>query len=195
MPDKISKFIASCAILSLALWGAACSQTEKRADSQPKEVAMAIELTSPSFKEGEPIPSKYTCDGENVSPALAWKNLPQGTKTLALICDDPDAPVGTWVHWVIFNIPDTMTGLPEAVPTNPSLPTGAIQGLSDFRKPGYGGPCPPSGRHRYFFKLYALDGILPIGPQTTKKDLLKAMEKHILGQCQLMGTYQSTRTR
>jgi Raf kinase inhibitor-like YbhB/YbcL family protein len=181
-------------LLSLGFCGA-CTQAQKGAESNPKEVAMAIELASPAFKEGEPIPSKYTCDGENVSPALTWKNLPQGTKSLALICDDPDAPVGTWVHWVIFNIPDSASGLPEGVPKDASLPSGATQGMSDFRTPGYGGPCPPSGRHRYFFKLYALDGMLHADPGTTKKDLLKAMEGHILSQSQLMGTYQRARSK
>lgn len=185
-----SHLIVSCAILSLALWGAACSQTDKRAETKGKEGTTTIQLTSPAFKQGEPIPSKYTCDGANVSPALAWSNLPQGTKSLALICDDPDAPKGIWVHWVIFNIPAKESGLPEAVPADTTLSNGATQGLNDFKLSGYGGPCPPSGRHRYFFKIYALGSVLKSGPETTKKDLLQAMEGHILGQGQLMGTYQ-----
>lgn len=150
---------------------------------------MGIQITSSVFKEGEPIPSKYTCDGEDISPPLKWSSLPEGTKSLALISDDPDAPVGTWVHWVIYNIPPTVTELEEGIPSDKELPSGAKQGMNDFKKIGYGGPCPPSGTHRYFFKLYALDSELNLEPRATKKDVLKAMEGHILEMGQLMGTY------
>jgi len=151
---------------------------------------MGIQLTSSAFKEGEPIPSKFTCEGEDISPPLKWSDLPQGTKSLALISDDPDAPVGTWVHWVIYNIPPTVNELEEGIPTAKEVPNGAKQGMNDFKKIGYGGPCPPSGTHRYFFKLYALDIELGLDPGATKNDLLKAIEGHILEMGQLMGTYQ-----
>lgn len=136
------------------------------------------------------IPAKYTCDGDDVSPPLEWTGIPQGTKSLALICDDPDAPVGTWVHWVIWNIPATLNGLAEDVPPDPQLPDGSRQGISDFRRPGYGGPCPPSGVHRYYFKVYALDAMLELPSGTRKADLLKAMNGHILAEGQLMGKYR-----
>lgn len=167
----------------------ACSGNEKQIQIKEKESIMGIQITSSVFKEGEPIPSKYTCDGEDISPPLKWSSLPEGTKSLALISDDPDAPVGTWVHWVIYNIPPTVTELEEGIPTDKELPSGAKQGMNDFKKIGYGGPCPPSGTHRYFFKLYALDSELNLEPRATKKDVLKAMEGHILEMGQLMGTY------
>lgn len=151
---------------------------------------MSIQITSSAFSEGSPIPKKYTCDAENVSPPLAWSGLPAGTQSLALIADDPDAPLGTWVHWVIFNLPPTLGGLSEDIPKTPQVEGGALQGDNDFRKPGYGGPCPPRGKpHRYFFKLYALDTLLALKAGSSKADLEKAMRGHILAQGQLMGTY------
>ncbi len=153
-----------------------------------------MQLTSPSFQQGAPIPVQHTCDGSNVSPALQWTDAPPGTKTLALITDDPDAPMGTWVHWVIYNVPPTLTGLPEAVDRSQFVLNGAKQGLNDFRHLGYGGPCPPSGKpHRYFFKLYALDAELPLSPGATNSQLEKAMQGHVLAQAELMGTYQRRR--
>jgi hypothetical protein len=150
---------------------------------------MSILVTSPAFSEGNPIPKKYTCDGEDVSPPLAWSGLPAGTQSLALIADDPDAPVGTWVHWVIFNLPHTLTGLSEGIAKTPTV-EGGIQGNNDFRKVGYGGPCPPRGKpHRYFFKLYALDTSLALEAGASKADVERAMQGHILAQGQLMGTY------
>lgn len=146
-------------------------------------------LTSPAFKEGEKIPKKYTCDGSDISPALNWNSVPAQAKSLALIADDPDAPMGTWVHWVIFNIPPTVTGLPEDVPAKDSLSDGTLQGKNDFRNYGYGGPCPPGGTHRYFFKLYALDTLLQLRPGCSKAELLKAMAGHTVGEGQLMGKY------
>jgi Raf kinase inhibitor-like YbhB/YbcL family protein len=148
-----------------------------------------MELKSSAFTAGEMIPQKYTCDGPDVSPPLSWSDVPAGAKSLALIADDPDAPMGTWVHWVAWNIPPNARGLEEGVPKKDSLPNGMKQGTTDFRSIGYGGPCPPSGTHRYFFKLYALDTSLNLPPSTTKKDLEKAMQGHLLQQVELMGKY------
>jgi Raf kinase inhibitor-like YbhB/YbcL family protein len=170
----------------MALFVAACGAGN---NENPLEVKINIQLTSTAFADGQPIPQKYTCDGSDVSPQLAWTGAPPNTKSFALIADDPDAPVGTWVHWVIYNLPPDTTALAEDTPKSDSLPNGAKQGLNDFKNTGYGGPCPPPGKpHRYFFKLYVLDTAgLPGG--LTKKQLLKAMDGHILAQGQLMGTY------
>ena len=149
-----------------------------------------MELISPAFDEGGMIPGRYTCDGADVSPPLKWNALPRGTKSLAIICDDPDAPVGNWVHWVYYDIPAGTEGLSEKVATDDRPAEGGTQGLNDFRKIGYGGPCPPGGTHRYYFKLYALDTTLNLSSGATKKQLLKAMENHIIGQTQLMGKYR-----
>ncbi|HXK94902.1 MAG TPA: YbhB/YbcL family Raf kinase inhibitor-like protein [bacterium] len=149
-----------------------------------------ISVTSSAFQEGAMIPKKYTCDGENVSLPLQWGPVPPETKSLVLISDDPDAPAGTWVHWVLFNLPPTETGLPEHVPPGKTLNNGAAQGTNDFRKLGYGGPCPPGGTHRYYFKLYALDTKLDLQPGATKPQVEKAMRGHILAQGQLMGKYK-----
>ncbi len=151
---------------------------------------MAIQITTPAFEEGGMIPSRFTCDGPDVSPPLEWKNIPQGCRSLALICDDPDAPAGTWVHWVIFNIPPTIDGLEEGIPADEVLASGAVQGRNDFRRIGYGGPCPPGGTHRYFFTVFALDTKLDLAPGTTKAHLLTAMEGHILDKGILMGRYR-----
>jgi Raf kinase inhibitor-like YbhB/YbcL family protein len=150
-----------------------------------------MELTSSAFAEGGPIPAKYTCDDKNVSPPLKWSGVPAGAKTLALIADDPDAPVGTWVHWVLYDLPATTTELAEDIAKSQYVSAGAKQGLNDFRQLGYGGPCPPPGKpHRYFFKLYALDTALELKPGVTKKDLERAMQNHVLAETQLMGTYK-----
>lgn len=154
---------------------------------------MAFALTSPAFNHEGAIPKLYTCQGKDISPALAWSGLPEGTRSLALIVDDPDAPDPkapkmTWVHWVLYNIPPETTGLAEAIaPT--ALPTGTRQGKNDWKRVGYGGPCPPIGRHRYFHKLYALDAVLPDLKSPTKAELEKAMAGHVLGKAELMGTY------
>jgi len=151
---------------------------------------MSIQIICAAFKEGESIPVKYTCDGENVSPALNWSGAPEGTKSFALICDDPDAPGRTWIHWVVYNIPATMTSLHEAVPMKKTVLNNIIQGTTSFRKIGYGGPCPPRGpAHRYFFKIYALDTELNLKAGASENELLKAMEGHILAKGQLMGRY------
>jgi Raf kinase inhibitor-like YbhB/YbcL family protein len=151
---------------------------------------MALTITSAAFKEGGMIPKRYTCDGSDVSPDLSWSAVPQGTQTLALICDDPDAPAGTWVHWVLFNIPADVASLPEGVPPEKILPNGARHGKNDFRKFGYGGPCPPGGTHRYYFKLYALDTALDLEAGIAKSRLVDAMKGHILAEGQLMGKYR-----
>ena len=153
------------------------------------EQAMAFELTSTAFVQGKPIPRKYTCDGQDISPPLSWGDPPAGTRSLALIADDPDAPAGTWVHWVLYNLPAASRGLPEAVPADAELADGSQHGRNSWRRLGYGGPCPPRGTHRYFFKLYALDTVLDLKAGADKGQLLKAMKGHILAQAELMGTY------
>jgi Raf kinase inhibitor-like YbhB/YbcL family protein len=151
---------------------------------------MAFELTSPAFKEGDLIPKKHTCEGADLSPQLRWAGPPKGLRSFALIADDPDAPVGTWVHWVIFNMPADQHELPEGVPPQEVLPNGARQGLNDFKRVGYGGPCPPPGKpHRYYFKLYAVDVNLDLKPRATKAQVLEAIKGHILGEAQLMGRF------
>jgi Raf kinase inhibitor-like YbhB/YbcL family protein len=151
---------------------------------------MDIKLTSTAFKDGGMIPTKYTCDGADVSPPLEWSGAPQTTKSLALICDDPDAPGKTWVHWVVFNLPASRTSLPENVPSQETIAGGGKQGMNDFKKIGYGGPCPPSGTHRYFFKIYALGAELNLNSSTTKDQLVQAMKDYILAQGELMGRYK-----
>jgi len=158
------------------------------------EFVMSLALTSSAFNHNGPIPKTYTCQGKNISPALAWSDLPKGTKSLALIVDDPDAPDPaapkmTWVHWVLYNIPVSATGLKEAV-APAALPPGTREGANDWQRTGYGGPCPPIGRHRYFHKLHALDVILPDLKEPTKAALEKAMEGHVLAKVELMGTYK-----
>jgi len=152
---------------------------------------MPFILTTTAFKDGAPIPGKYTCDGVDVSPPLAWSGAPAGTRSFALIADDPDAPGGTWVHWVLYNLPAEVSELPENIAKVESLDLGgARQGRTDFRRPGYGGPCPPPGpAHRYFFTLYALDARLELKAGAQKKDVEAAMQGHVLGSAQLMGTY------
>lgn len=145
----------------------------------------ALKVSSPVFDNNSTIPTKYTCDGENINPPILIKNVPDRTKSLALIVDDPDAPVGIWVHWVLWNIDPGTKGIKEN-----SVPKGAQQGINDFRKHKYGGPCPPSGTHRYFFKLYALDTILELHPNATKSDLKKAIKGHIIEQAQVVGLYK-----
>lgn len=152
---------------------------------------MALTLTSTAFDAGGPIPPIYTCDGNDISPPLAWSGAPAGTKSYALIVDDPDAPdpaapQRTWVHWVVYNLGPEVSMLEQAGRHSPS---GSLDGLNDWKRAGYGGPCPPIGRHRYFFKLYALDAMLPDLKQPTKQQLEKAMEKHVLAKTELIGTY------
>ncbi|UCD88344.1 MAG: YbhB/YbcL family Raf kinase inhibitor-like protein [Desulfobacterales bacterium] len=158
---------------------------------------MTLKVTSRAFSHNGEIPLRYTCDGEDISPPLEWSGLPEGTKSVVLIVDDPDAPDPaapkmTWVHWVLYNIPPDAPGLPEAVQSQ-DLPAGTKEGLNDWKRTGYGGPCPPIGRHRYFHKLYALDVVLPDLGKPTKQELEKAMGEHILAKAEIVGTYQRSR--
>jgi len=155
---------------------------------------MALELTSTAFDHGGEIPSKYTCEGRDISPPLAWHGAPDGTKSLVLIVDDPDAPDPAapkmiWVHWVLFNLPPGAAGLPEGAGGS-APPKGAVAGLNDWKRTGYGGPCPPIGRHRYFHKLFALDQALSLGAGATKAEVEAAMRGHVLASAELIGTYQ-----
>lgn len=149
-----------------------------------------LNITSRAFAAGGMIPKEFTCDGANTSPQLAWDSGPEKTKGFALITDDPDAPGKTWVHWVAFNIPANVKELPANVPAQEAISVGGKQGTNDFKKVGYGGPCPPTGAHRYYFHLYALDTELNLDSSTTKDQLLKTMEGHVLAEGELMGKYQ-----
>lgn len=173
-------FAAAVAVLVFVTGGSAPAQGGGK---------MSIAVKSSAFEEGGMIPRKYTCDGPDLSPPLSWSGIPEGAKSIALICDDPDAPMGTWVHWVAYNLPAESKGLPEGVAIQEKIAGGGAQGINDFRRIGYGGPCPPGGTHRYFFKLYALDAKLDLSGKVTKAQLLKAMEGHVLAEGQLMGKY------
>jgi len=165
---------------------------ETEAPPKPvEETVMPFELTSTAFAQGEPIPVQYSCDGEDISPPLAWGDPPEGTQSFVLIMDDPDAPVGTWDHWLLFNIPADMRGLEENLPITGKNqdPDAIFVGNNSWGHADYGGPCPPGGTHRYFFKLYALDTTLSLLPGVSKQELLNVMEGHVLGQTELMGTY------
>lgn len=156
--------------------------------------AMAFTLRSPAFEHGATIPREHTCDGADRSPQLAWSDPPPGTKSFALVADDPDAPVGTWVHWVVYDLAAKARELPTGVPPRDEIEGGGRQGVNDFRRVGYGGPCPPPGpAHRYYFKLYALDAPTGLPARATKAALLKAIRGHVLAEAQLMGRYQRGR--
>jgi Raf kinase inhibitor-like YbhB/YbcL family protein len=177
----------------LALYYTVCMAT----GTPHAEETMALTLTSTAFRDGGEIPSRFTCQGDDISPPLAWRDIPTNTRSLALIVDDPDAPDPraprmTWVHWVLFNLPPDTSALPQGIPAE-QLPARTKQGLNDWKHTGYGGPCPPVGRHRYFFKLYALDTVLELSGKTTKKALEAAMQGHVIEQAQLIGTYQKSR--
>ena len=151
---------------------------------------MALSITSTAFKDGRRIPKKYTCESDDISPALAWSDVPPEAKSLALIMDDPDAPMGVFTHWVLFNLPSGLSSLDEAQATGEKLGNGAVHGINDFGRTGYGGPCPPPGpTHRYFFAIYALDTSLSLKPRSTKQQLLTAMKGHVLAEARLVGTY------
>ncbi len=151
--------------------------------------AMNLDIKSTAFGEGDLIPKQYTCDGADVSPQLSWSQPPEGTGSMVLICDDPDAPMRTWVHWVLYGLsPDTLE-ISEGIPDDREVLGGAKQGVNDFRKYGYGGPCPPGGTHRYFFKLYAVDTEVDLDPGATKDEVLDAIKGHVLAEGQLMGRY------
>jgi hypothetical protein len=153
--------------------------------------AMSFNMNTTAFQPGGDIPRKFTCDGLDVSPALSWTDPPPGTQSFALIADDPDAPVGIWVHWVAYDLPASARQLPEGVSKTDAMPGGGVQGVNDFGKAGYGGPCPPPGKpHRYYFKLYALDSKLNLKPGATKKAVEQAMQGHILAQAEVMGRFK-----
>ncbi len=149
-----------------------------------------MQITSPAFTHGGLIDPRHSCDGDDTSPPLNWQDIPPATKSLAIICDDPDAPMGTWVHWVYFNLPPQIATLPAGITPIPQPPQGGRQGRNDFGRIGYGGPCPPSGSHRYYFKLYALDTILDLDAGSTKRHLVQAMQNHILDKASIMCRYE-----
>ena len=204
--DAMARSVLQHEVLSIKSHGITCASAtvlflffsilaRGETNALPESIAkggttMEIKVTSPAFKESDLIPKKYTCDGDNVSPAIEWTGVPDSAKFIALICDDPDAPRGTWVHWVIFNIPAGVKGLAENIQRTSTLPNGARQGINDSHELGFDGPCPPGGTHRYYFKVYALDNILTLESGSTKAQLLKAMDGHILGEGQLMGRYK-----
>jgi Raf kinase inhibitor-like YbhB/YbcL family protein len=173
----------------------ACGRSPSTESILPEDPKLnTIRLQSPAFTGGGTIPKLYTCDGKDVSPPLAWSGVPEVARSLALICEDPDAPRGAWTHWVIFDIPATVKELGEGVPALERVevtPGGeaALQGKNDFKKTGYGGPCPPSGTHRYFFRIYSLDTGLGLGSGTTRQDLLRSIMGHVLAEGELMGRY------
>jgi Raf kinase inhibitor-like YbhB/YbcL family protein len=171
-------------------YGICCPGCGQDRQVEPGETAMKLDVKSTAFAEGASIPQKYTGDGDDVSPALKWSEPPPNTKSFAVICDDPDAPRGIWVHWVLFNVPGNQRELAEAVPSQEQLPSGAKQGTNDFGNVGYGGPAPPRGKpHRYFFKVYALDAALDLAPGVSKAQIVAAMKGHVLAEGQFMGKY------
>src|SRR5215213_2232028 len=190
MSSLVGRIARLSAVFLLSASLAACSKGDHRAPEGP----MDISLTSPAFAADGAIPAVHTCDGRDLSPALSWSGVPPSARSLALIVDDPDAPdpqapKTTWVHWVVYNIPPAAGGLPEGAGSG-ALPSGATHGRNDWKRTGYGGPCPPVGRHRYFHKLYALDTVLPDLGRATKQRLEEAMQGHVLAHSELIGTYE-----
>jgi Raf kinase inhibitor-like YbhB/YbcL family protein len=191
MPNLgVPVLLAMLAMLAVLATLAGCSG-QPAATNQPEEAPMTLTLTSTAFADGKAIPDQYSCWGEGVSPPLQWSEAPAGTKSFALIVDDPDAPSGTYVHWVIYNIPSSSTGLAQGVAPDAKLPDGSLQGTNSSRRMGFTSPCPPSGTHRYYFKLHALDVTLDLASGASKDQLLRAMQGHVLAQGQLMGTVTS----
>jgi Raf kinase inhibitor-like YbhB/YbcL family protein len=200
-PARGHPSLAFAGLLGL-FWSSGCWRTDSLPAEDPARVT--IQLRSPAFADGGMIPRAFTCDGADRSPPLEWSGVPAAARSLALVCDDPDAPMGTWSHWVVFNLSPRIKALKEGVPRDETLPAGAIegpvagdeiaakarQGRNDFKKIGYGGPCPPSGTHRYYFRLYALDNELALGPTATRADVFKAITGHILAEGRLVGKYQ-----
>jgi len=175
-------------IFSLFLTGALL--TASLVLGQAEVAVKKIEVRSSAFGEGERIPSEFTCDGANVSPPIVWSGIPPHTQSIAIIVDDPDVPSGDWAHWVIYDLPPSLMGIQAGAPASEKLPAGGIQGRTNFGRIGYGGPCPPKGAHRYFFKVYTLDAMLHLKSGATKKELLEAMRGHVLGEGALMGRYE-----
>ncbi|HOU11857.1 MAG TPA: YbhB/YbcL family Raf kinase inhibitor-like protein [Anaerolineae bacterium] len=191
MRTRVLAILVGCVLLA-GLWG--CQKAPSRPEMATplptsSGATAAFLLSSPAFTRGQAIPALYTCDGADSSPALSWADPPAGTQSFALIVSDPDAPMGTWVHWVVYNIPADVRSLPEAIMDDAGLPGGA-HGKNSWGRLDYGGPCPPSGTHRYFFKLYALDALLTPAGDATQKQVLAAMEGHILAETELMGVYK-----
>ncbi len=181
---KKIQWAALCVLAALACYAGSAGH---------KGGGMSIVVSSPAFGSFQVIPPGYTCDGDNASPPLTWTGVPGGAKSIALICDDPDAPAGTWVHWVCYDIPASVTSLAESIPPAHTLPCGGRQGTNDFHKIGYGGPCPPGGTHRYFFKILALDAMLDLPSGRTKRDVERAAKGHVLATGELIGTYSRKR--
>ena len=179
-------FLTICLIASS---GEAIAQAKDHINTKIKG-GTTMEITSSSFKHEDMIPAKYTCDGQNISPPLSWSGAPEKTKSFALICDDPDAPAGTWVHWVIFDIPSNVNFLPEKIAKQEEIAGLGKNGKNSSRRYGYDGPCPPGGIHRYYFKLYALDTMLNLNTGLSKEELLKVMKGHVLAEAQVMGKYK-----
>ena len=188
-----------CGLLAVGLLIAACGGGNGTPTETPsvtetpveEEGVMAFAIRSDAFDADQPIPTRFTCDGDDVSPALSWSDVPDGTQSLALIMDDPDAPRGVFTHWVLFNLPAGARSLPEGVANTERPESGGIQGRTDFGDIGYGGPCPPpGGPHRYRFTLYALDGLIDLGAGASKQRVLDAVEGHVLAEAQLVGSYQ-----
>ncbi len=197
MSKRLFAMGMSIVVLALALGacGGGGDDTRDKGDEAAEDAEFTV--TSTSFAEGGSIPSTYTCEGDDLSPPLTWSGVPEDAYSLVLIVDDPDAPdpdapKTTWVHWVLYNISADTTGLPEAVEPQ-ELPSGTVEGLNDWQRTGYGGPCPPKGRHRYLFKLYALDTVLTGLDEPTKAEVEAAMEGHVVGQAELVGTYEKAR--
>jgi Raf kinase inhibitor-like YbhB/YbcL family protein len=177
-------------LISLVPISISCGTQQNPTSTGKGEDTMSFMLKSTAFVAGESIPYKYTCDGADVSPPLEWSGIPRGTASFALVADDPDALGGTWVHWVLYNIPSEKRSLAEALQTQAEFPDGSKHGKNSAGHLGYNGPCPPEGEHRYFFKLYALDTVLNLGPGASKEQLLSAMKGHILEQAELMGKFK-----
>ena len=175
--------------ISLLLFCQCKADEPKDANTEGGE-PMTIKVTSSAFVDSNMIPAKYTCQGQDISPPLKWEAVPEGTISIALICDDPDAPMGTWDHWLLFNIPASESEIQEGVPAQAELTNGARHGKNSWRRKDYGGPCPPGGTHRYFFKFYALDTLLDLESGVSKQELMKAMQGHILAQAELMGKFK-----
>jgi Raf kinase inhibitor-like YbhB/YbcL family protein len=186
---KISFLLIAVGIM----FGSVCAK-----DAAVKKGAKTMDtiiIESTAFKHKQPIPEQYTCDGADISPPLSWSNVPAGTKSIVLICDDPDAPAKTWVHWVVYALPATIDSLPENMPKTDTLPIGGKQGKTDFNRVGWNGPCPPGGTHRYFFRLYAIDTTLNLPAGKTRAEIEKSMNGHILATGELVGTYARKRPR
>ncbi|HET9180070.1 MAG TPA: YbhB/YbcL family Raf kinase inhibitor-like protein [Terriglobia bacterium] len=186
-PGPTGAFLLALLMVTAASCGNSSLQSAQRPDPSPS----GFRIESAAFKQGAFIPPRFSCSGENVSPPLKWTDPPAGARSFALIVDDPDAPAGTWTHWVVFNLPAQSRALDENAPKQDKLSNGALQGLNSFESVGYGGPCPPPGKaHRYFFRLYALNTVLSVQPRADREDVLSALKGHTVGEAQLMGVFK-----